>query len=53
MSGLKKDRISKRMVDGLSVRGKSAVYWDRDLPGFGVRVYRSGRKTYVVQSRGP
>ena len=41
------------MVDGLSVHGKSAVYWDRDLPGFGVRVYRSGRKTYVVQSRGP
>ena len=53
MSGLKKNRISKRMVDGLSVHGKSAVYWDRDLPGFGVRVYRSGRKTYVVQSRGP
>ena len=41
------------MVDGLTVHGKSAVYWDRDLPGFGVRVYRSGRKTYVVQSRGP
>ena len=53
MPGLKKHRISKRMVDGLSVHGKSAVYWDRDLPGFGVRVYRSGRKTYVVQSRGP
>ena len=53
MSDLKKHRISKRMVDGLSVHGKSVVYWDRDLPGFGVRVYRSGRKTYVVQSRGP
>ena len=53
MTGLKKHRISKRMVDGLPVDGKSAVYWDRDLPGFGVRVYASGRKTYVVQSRGP
>ena len=53
MSSLKKHRISNRIVDGLSVHGKSAVYWDRDLPGFGVRVYRSGRKTYVVQSRGP
>ena len=24
-----------------------------DLPGFGVRVYGSGRKTYAVQTRGP
>ena len=45
--------ISKRTVDGLSVEGKDAVFWDRDLPGFGVRVYPSGRKIYVVQSRGP
>ena len=53
MKSPKKHRISKRMVDGLPVDGKSSVYWDRDLPGFGVRVYATGRKTYVVQSRGP
>ena len=46
-------RISKRTVDALSVEGKEAVFWDHDLPGFGVRVYTSGRKVYVVQSRGP
>ena len=46
-------KITKRAVDGLSVQGKDAVFWDRDLPGFGVRVYPSGRKVYVVQSRGP
>ena len=45
--------ISKRTVDGLSVEGKETVFWDRDLPGFGVRVYPSGSKIYVVQSRGP
>ena len=45
--------ISKRAVDALSVEGREAVFWDRDLPGFGVRVYPSGRKVYVVQSRGP
>ena len=45
--------ISKRTVDGLSVESKEAVFWDRDLPGFGVRVYPSGSKIYVVQSRGP
>ena len=45
--------ISKRAVEALSVEDKDAVFWDRDLPGFGVRVYPSGRKIYVVQSRGP
>ena len=45
--------ISKRTVDALSVEGLNAVFWDRDLPGFGIRVYPSGLKTYVVQSRGP
>ena len=45
--------ISKRAVDGLSVEGKDAAFWDRELPGFGVRVYPSGSKIYVAQSRGP
>ena len=46
-------RLSKRTVDTLCVQSKDAVFWDRDLPGFGVRVYTTGRKIYVVQSRGP
>ena len=45
--------ISKQSVDGLSVEGKEAVFWDRELPGFGVRVYPSGTKIYVSQCRGP
>ena len=44
-------KLSKRVVDRLAVDGKDTVVWDRDLPGFGVRVYPSGRKVYVVQSR--
>ncbi len=45
-------RITKRTVDSLAVEDKDAVFWDHDLPGFGVRVYTTGRKVYVVQSRG-
>ena len=43
--------LSKRILDRLSVDDKDAVFWDRDLPGFGVRVYPSGAKVYVVQTR--
>ena len=51
MAKLQYRTISKRTVDGLSVDEKDAVFWDRELPGFGVRVYPSGSKVYVVQTR--
>ena len=44
--------LSNRMVDRLEVE-KDTVYWDRDLTGFGVRVYPMGSKVYVAQARGP
>ena len=43
--------LTKRAVDRLSVNGKDAVFWDRDFAGFGVRVYPSGTKVFVVQTR--
>ena len=43
--------LSGRAVDGLAAEGRDRIVWDRDLAGFGVRVYPSGRKVYVVQSR--
>ena len=46
-------RLTTRSVAALPETGRDAVYWDGDLPGFGVRVQRNGRKVYVVQSRGP
>ncbi len=51
MAKLQRRTISKRTVDGLSAGDKDAVFWDRELPGFGVRVYPSGAKVYVVQCR--
>ena len=44
-------RISKRSVDAVKAGGTDAVYWDGELTGFGLRVRRSGRKSYVVQTR--
>ena len=50
MAKLNRRSISRRTVEALAVE-KDTVFWDRDLPGFGVRVYASGTKMYVVQSR--
>ena len=46
-------RLTKRIVERLKADGKDAIFWDRDLSGFGVRVHTTGRKLYIVQSRGP
>ncbi len=46
-------RLTKRIVERLKTEGKDAIFWDRDLAGFGVRVHTTGRKLYIVQSRGP
>ena len=46
-------RLTKRIVERLRADGKDAIFWDADLAGFGVRVHATGRKLYIVQSRGP
>ena len=45
--------LSNRVVDRLSAEGKDVIYWDRDLPGFGVRVYRSGPVSIWCRAAGP
>ena len=50
MAKLNRRSISRRTVEAL-VAEKDTVFWDRDQPGFGIRVYVSGAKMYVVQSR--
>lgn len=44
-------QITKRAVDSLRATGRDYFVWDRDLPGFGVRVRPSGAKSCVVQYR--
>ena len=42
-------RLTKRTVDAAKAAGKEYFVWDGEIPGFGLRVLASGRKSYVVQ----
>jgi integrase len=44
-------KLTKRTVDAARPRDRDYVVWDETLPRFGLRVRRSGTKTYVVQYR--
>ena len=44
-------RLTKRSVEALEPRDKDYFEWDADVSGFGVRVYPSGKKCYMVQYR--
>ena len=51
MARLNSGTISRRTVEGLPTEEREAVFWDRELSGFGVRFYPSGAKVYLVQTR--
>ena len=44
-------KITKRLVDSLSPKDKDYFIWDSDVSGFGVRVFKTGRKSYLIQYR--
>lgn len=44
-------KLTKRLIEGLDVQSKDYLLWDEDLSGFGVRIFPSGRKSYLVQYR--
>lgn len=44
-------RINKSVVDALKPMAARFVSWDTEIPGFGVRVYPSGQKVYVLKYR--
>lgn len=44
-------KLTKRTVDGLDARDKDYFEWDNELAGFGIRVWPTGKKTYVAQYR--
>ena len=50
MAKLKQRSISRSTVEAMKV-DRDTVFWDRDQPGFGVRVFPSGTKMYIAQAR--
>lgn len=44
-------KLTKRVVDQASANSKAASLWDDELKGFGLRVWPSGRKVYIVKCR--
>ena len=52
MAVLQTRKLSNRTVAALTVE-RDTVFWDRELTGFGVRVYPTGGKVFVAQARGP
>jgi integrase len=44
-------RLSKKSIDGLKPTERRAIFWDNELPGFGLRIEETGRKTFIVRYR--
>ncbi|MBX9592652.1 MAG: integrase arm-type DNA-binding domain-containing protein, partial [Hyphomonadaceae bacterium] len=44
-------KLTKRTVDAADIREKDYFIWDDELPGFGLRVFASGKRSYLIQYR--
>ena len=44
-------KLTKKLVEKAGIRDKDYVIFDSTLPGFGVRILPSGRRSYLVQYR--
>ncbi|WP_395711036.1 hypothetical protein [Reyranella sp.] len=41
-------KLTKRTVDAADVRERDYFIWDDELPGFGLRVFASGKRSYLM-----
>ncbi|WP_210432752.1 Arm DNA-binding domain-containing protein, partial [Iodidimonas gelatinilytica] len=44
-------KLTKRIVDAATIHDKDYLLWDAEVKGFGLRVYASGIKSYIIQYR--
>src|ERR1700751_3843572 len=48
---LKMPKLTKKVVEAAAPKDRHYYIFDEELPGFGVRVLTSGRKSFLVQHR--
>jgi integrase len=44
-------KITKRSVESATVKATDYIIWDDDLSGFGVRIFATGKRSYLIQYR--
>ena len=44
-------KLTKRTVDSLKSEAREYTVWDTALPGFGCRVWPSGKRTFILKYR--
>ena len=44
-------KLTKRAIDGFEYAGGWDVRWDAEVPGFGLRIYPTGKKAFVLSYR--
>lgn len=44
-------KLTKRLVEGFTPGARDVILWDSELPGFGVRIWPSGKRVYILKYR--
>ena len=44
-------KLTKRTVEKAQAGERETILWDDQLPGFGLRVFPSGKRGYLIQYR--
>ena len=44
-------KLNKRVIEAAEIRKADYFIWDDDLAGFGIRIFASGKRSYLVQYR--
>ena len=42
-------KLTKQIVKATEIRDRDYIIFDSDIPGFGLRLFRSGKRPYMVR----